>query len=98
MKTSKADFYTRDHKVSSSYTGVVRETPSGWEAYRVTANGIVHMYADRYNGGKAYTSIILVHAGREYRRTYEAFYGPVWTARLAEQFVAEVVNAKASRQ
>lgn len=92
MRASKADFYDRSNKVSSGYTGVVRETVSGWEAYRVTRNGIVHMYADRYNGGKAYTTIRLVHAEREYHRTYEAFYGPGWTARLAEQFAAEVVN------
>lgn len=92
MRSSKADFYDRDHKVSSGYTGVVRETSSGWEAYRVTQYGIIHIYADRYNGGKAYTTIRLVHAGREYQRTYKAFYGPVWTARLAEQFAAEVVN------
>lgn len=81
---------TRSTK-ATSYTHVIREYPAGWCAYRFTPWGIVEMYANRV---PTLTRIIIIHAGRRYERTFHAFYGPRYAARLATAFAREVVEGR----
>lgn len=77
---------------AGSYTHVWERTDEGWDAYRYTPWGIVNMYAYRFGDGTQFTRLVFVHAGRRWERSFDAFYSPMWAARLATEFVRELVE------
>lgn len=92
-RSSQANIIDSSAK-TGGYTVEVRRYEAGWWAFRFTPNGIVEMYADRLRSGKAYTRLVFIHAGRRYERTFDAFYGPTWAARLATEFARDVVEGR----
>lgn len=91
-RSSQANILDSSTKATGGYTVEVRKYEAGWWAFRLTPNGIVEMYADKFRDGKRMTRLIFYHAGRRWERQFDKFYEPLWAARLATEFARDVVE------
>lgn len=87
----KPRIMTRNTK-AISYQGIVTRSDDGWSAFHATPNGFVEAYAIRFRTGRSMTRLIFIHRGRRWERTLDAYYSPLYAARLATQFTREVIE------